>query len=160
MRCPLLEAVLGVVVMFLLWSRECEINNSFLAPPKITYNRKESLKIYIYIFFFSVSVWILETVVSLKKAYWDFNLDCVKFIDQFEENWHVNLHVTCLLLGRKVMTNLDSILKSRDITLPTKVHLVKAMVFPVVMYGCRDYHTKGSKSDKDKYYMNYFYVEI
>ena len=42
----------------------------------------------------------------------------------------------CLLLGRNVMTNLDSILKSRDITLPTKVHLVKAMVFPVVMYGC------------------------
>ena len=42
-----------------------------------------------------------------------------------------------LLLGRKVMTNLDSILKSRDITLPTKVHLVKAMVFPVVMYGCK-----------------------
>ena len=42
----------------------------------------------------------------------------------------------CLLLGRKVMTNLHSILKSRDITLPTKVHLVKAMVFPVVMYGC------------------------
>ena len=42
----------------------------------------------------------------------------------------------CLLLGRKVMTNLDSILKSRDITLPTKIHLVKAMVFPVVMYGC------------------------
>ena len=42
----------------------------------------------------------------------------------------------CLLLGRKVMTNLDSILKIRDITLPTKVHLVKAMVFPVVMYGC------------------------
>ena len=41
-----------------------------------------------------------------------------------------------LLLGRKVMTNLDSILKSRDITVPTKVHLVKAMVFPVVMYGC------------------------
>ena len=42
----------------------------------------------------------------------------------------------CLLLGRKVMTNLDSILQSRDIILPTKVHLVKAMVFPVVMYGC------------------------
>ena len=42
----------------------------------------------------------------------------------------------CLLLGRKVMTNLDSVLKSRDITLPTKVHIVKAMVFPVVMYGC------------------------
>ena len=44
----------------------------------------------------------------------------------------------CLLLGRKVMTNLDSILKSRDLTLPTKVHLVKAMVFPVVMYGCEN----------------------
>ena len=42
----------------------------------------------------------------------------------------------CLLLGRKVMTNLDSIFKSRDIIFPTKVHLVKAMVFPVVMYGC------------------------
>ena len=42
----------------------------------------------------------------------------------------------CLLLGKKVMTNLDRILKSRDITLPAKVHLVKAMVFPVVMYGC------------------------
>ena len=47
-----------------------------------------------------------------------------------------------LLLGRKVMTNLDSILKSRDITLPTKVHLVKAMVFPVVMYGCECWTVK------------------
>ena len=45
----------------------------------------------------------------------------------------------CLLLGRKAMTNLDSMLKSRDITLPTKVHLVKAMVFPVVMYGCESW---------------------
>ena len=45
----------------------------------------------------------------------------------------------CLLLGRKVMTSLDSIFKSRDITLPTKVHLVKAMVFPVVMYGCESW---------------------
>ena len=45
----------------------------------------------------------------------------------------------CLLLGRKAMTNLDSILKSRDITLPTKVHLVKAMVFPVVTYGCENW---------------------
>ena len=45
----------------------------------------------------------------------------------------------CLLLGRKAMTNLDSVLKIRDITLPTKVHLVKAMVFPVVMYGCESW---------------------
>ena len=50
-----------------------------------------------------------------------------------------------LLLGRKVMTNLDSILKSRDITLPTKVHLVKAMVFPVVMYGCERWTIKKAE---------------
>ena len=51
----------------------------------------------------------------------------------------------CLLLGRKVMTNLDSILKSRDITLPTKVYLVKAMVFPAVMYGCKSWTVKKAK---------------
>ena len=51
----------------------------------------------------------------------------------------------CLLLGRKVMTNLDGILKSRDITLPTKVHLVKAMVFPVVMYGCESWTVKKAE---------------
>ena len=51
-----------------------------------------------------------------------------------------------LLLGRKVMTNLDSILKSRDITLPTKVHLVKAMVFPVIMYGCESWTAKKAES--------------
>ena len=51
----------------------------------------------------------------------------------------------CLLLGRKVMTNLDSILKSRRITLPTKVHLVKAMVFPVVMYGCESWTMKKAE---------------
>ena len=50
-----------------------------------------------------------------------------------------------LLLGRKVMTNLDSILKSRDTTLPTKVHLVKAMVFPVVMYGCESWTVKKAE---------------
>ena len=50
-----------------------------------------------------------------------------------------------LLLGRKVMNNLDSILKSRDITLPTKVHLVKAMVFPVVMYGCESWTIKKTE---------------
>ena len=51
----------------------------------------------------------------------------------------------CLLLGRKVMTNLDSIFKSRDITLPTKVCLVKAMVFPVVMYGCESWTVKKTE---------------
>ena len=54
----------------------------------------------------------------------------------------------CLLLGRKIMTNLDSILKSRDITLPTKVCLVKAMVFPVVMYGCESWTVKKAERRK------------
>ena len=52
----------------------------------------------------------------------------------------------CFLLGRKAMTNLDSILQSRDITLPTKVHLVKAVVFPVVMYGCKNWTIKKGES--------------
>ena len=51
----------------------------------------------------------------------------------------------CLLLGRKAMTNLDSILKRRDVTLPTKVHLVKAIVFPVVMYGCESWTIKRAE---------------
>ena len=51
----------------------------------------------------------------------------------------------CLLLGRKVISNLDSIFKSRDITLPTKVHLVKTMVFPVVMYGCKSWTVKKAE---------------
>ena len=54
----------------------------------------------------------------------------------------------CLLLGRKVMTNLDSIFKSRDITLPTKIRLVKAMVFPVVMYGCESWTIKKSERQR------------
>ena len=54
----------------------------------------------------------------------------------------------CLLLGRKAMTNLDSILKSRDITLPTKVHLVKAMVFPVVIYRCESWTTKKAECQR------------
>ena len=54
----------------------------------------------------------------------------------------------CLLLGRKVMTNLNSLLKSRDVTLPTKVCLVKAMVFPVVMYGCESWTTKKAEPEE------------
>ena len=54
----------------------------------------------------------------------------------------------CLLLGRKVMTNLDSVFKSRDITLPTKVHLVKAMVFPLVMYGCESWTVKKAECQR------------
>ena len=60
----------------------------------------------------------------------------------------------CLLLGRKSMTNLDSILTSRDITLPTKVHLVKAMIFPVVMYGCESWTIK-KVSAKELLLLNY-----
>ena len=54
----------------------------------------------------------------------------------------------CLLLGRKVTTNLDSIFKSRDITLPTKIRLVKAMVFPVVMYGCKSWTVKKAEHQR------------
>ena len=63
----------------------------------------------------------------------DFILGGSKITTEVDCSHEIN---RCLLLGRKVMANLDSILKSRDITLPTKVRLVKAMVFPVVMYGC------------------------
>ena len=59
-----------------------------------------------------------------------------------------------LLLGRKVMTNLDSILKSRDITLPTKVHLVKAIVFPVVVYGCESWTLKIKLSTEELMLLN------
>ena len=55
---------------------------------------------------------------------------------------------TCLLLGKKVMTNLESILESRDVTLPTKVHIVKAIVFPVVMYGCESWPIKKAEGPR------------
>ena len=58
------------------------------------------------------------------------------------------MKLKCLLLGRKVMTNLDSIFKSRDITLPTNVHLVKAMVFPVLMYGCESWTIKKAECQR------------
>ena len=61
---------------------------------------------------------------------------------------HLYTHRLCLLLGRKAMTNLDSILKSRDITLPKKVYLVKAMVFPVVMYGCESWTIKKAEHQR------------
>jgi len=68
------------------------------------------------------------------------------FIPSFLRNCHCSHEIKrCLLLGRKVMTNLDSIFKSRDITLPTKVRLVKAMVFPVVMYGCESWTVKKAE---------------
>ena len=72
--------------------------------------------------------------------------DCIFGVSKVTADGDCNHEIKrCLLLGRKAMTNLDSILKSRDITLPTKVHLVKAMVFPVVMYGCESWTIKKAE---------------
>ena len=78
---------------------------------------------------------IMETVT-------DFTLGGFKITADGDCSHEIKRH---LLLGRKVMTNLDSIFKSRDITLSTKVHLVKAMVFPVVMYGCESWTVKKAE---------------
>ena len=86
------------------------------------------------IFYFSYGYW-LETVS-------DFILGGSKITADGDCSHENKRH---LLLGRKVMTNLDSIFESRDITLPTKVHLVKAMVFPVVMYGCESWTVKKAE---------------
>ena len=72
----------------------------------------------------------------------DFNLGGSKITADGDCSHEIERH---LLLGRKVMTNLDSMLKSRDITLPTKVRLVKAKVFPVVMYGCESWTVKKAE---------------
>ena len=79
------------------------------------------------------TIHILTVKCYTEGIYWPLNLFCSHEIKR------------CLLLGRKVMTNLDSILKSRYITLPTKVHLVKAMVFPVVMYGYESWTVKKAE---------------
>ena len=63
-------------------------------------------------------------------------------------HWWLHEFKSCLLLGRKAMTNLDRILKSRDVTLPTKVHLVKVMVFPVAMYGCKSWTIKKAEHQR------------
>ena len=76
------------------------------------------------------------------KTVADFILGGYKITEDGERSHEIKRH---LLLGRKVITNLDSIFKSRDITLPTKVHLVKAMVFPVVMYGCESWTVKKAE---------------
>ena len=79
-----------------------------------------------------------ETVEAVS----DFNLGGSKITANGDCNHEIK---RCLLLGRRLMTNLDSIFKSRDITLLTKVHLVKAMVFPVVMYGCESWTVKKAE---------------
>ena len=82
-----------------------------------------------------------ETVETVS----DFILGCSKITTDGDYSHEIKRR---LLLGRKVMTNLDSILKSRDITLPAKVHLVKAMIFPVVMYGCEIWTVKKAECRK------------
>ena len=73
--------------------------------------------------------------------------DCIFGVSKVTADGDCNHEIKrCLLLGRKAMTNLDRILKSRDITLPTKVHLVKAMFFLVVMYGCESWTIKKAES--------------
>ena len=72
------------------------------------------------------------------------DIACLLLIDRFCTKGKYEIK-RCLLLGRKAMINLDSILKSRDITLPTKVYLVKAMVFPTVMYGCESWTIKKAE---------------
>ena len=66
----------------------------------------------------------------------------------------------CFLLGRKAMTNLDSILKSRDVTLPTKVHLVKAMFLPVVMYGCESWTIKKAEHQRTDAFILFFNINL
>src|SRR5574342_345654 len=87
--------------------------------------------------------------LGLRRRKWEMTVNCVKLVFKIPElncgngcSHEIKRH---LLLRRRVMTNLDSILKSKDITLPTKVHLVKAMVFPVVMYGCESWTIKKAE---------------
>ena len=90
-----------------------------------------------------ITLWEIdgETVETV----WDFDFGGSKITANGDSSHEIK---RCLLLGRKVTTNLDSILKSRDITLPTKVCLVKAMVFPVVMYGCESWTVKKAEHRK------------
>ena len=80
--------------------------------------------------------------MEIAKTVTDFILGGSKITADGDCSHEIKRH---LLLGRKVVTNLDSIFKSRDITLPTKVHLVKAMVFPVLVYGCESWTVKKSE---------------
>ena len=100
-----------------------------------------------------LSIQKMKMMASGPITSWEIDGETVKTVSEFTF-WGSKITVDgdcsheikrCLLLGRKVMTNLDSILKSRDITLPTNVCLVKAMVFPVVMYGCESWTVKKAE---------------
>ena len=95
-------------------------------------------------------------MASIPTTSWQIDGETVETVSEFilggskitEDGDFSHEIIRRLLLGRKVMTNLDSILKSRDITLPTKVHLVKAMVFPIVMYGCESCTIKKAERQR------------
>ena len=87
-----------------------------------------------------ITTW--QTDGETMKTVTDFILGGSKIMADGDYSYEIK---RCLLLGRKAMTNLDRILKSRDVTLPTKVHLVKAVVFPVVMYGCESWTIKKAE---------------
>ena len=98
-----------------------------------------------------VSLWSLGSCMVAHETFWLMNLGAISqqsfgvLMEASSYNDGLIIGYWLLLLGRKVMTNLDSIFKSRDITLPTKVRLVKAMVFPVVMYGCESWTIKKAE---------------
>ena len=102
---------------------------------------------------FSECVWFLETSTFVSITSWEIHGETVETVSDFilggskitADGDYSHEIKRRLLLGRKVMTNLDSILKSRDIILPTNVHLVKAIVFPVVMYGCESWTIKKAE---------------
>ena len=94
----------------------------------------------------------MKIMASSPITSWEINGETMETVSDYLGGSQITADGDCsheikrrLLLGRKVMTNLDSILKSRDITLPTKVHLIKAMVFPVVMYGCESWTVKKAE---------------
>ena len=93
-----------------------------------------------------LAIWSLILLLFLKPAWNETVSDFIFLGSKITEDADCSHEIKrCLLLGRKIMTNLDSIFKSRDITLPTKVCLVKAMVFPVVMYGCDSWNVKKAE---------------
>ena len=100
-----------------------------------------------------LNIWKTKILASSPITSWQIDGETVETVTDFilggskitADGDHSHEIKRCLLLGRKIMTNLDSILKSRDITLSTKAHLVKAMIFPVVMYGCESWTIKKAE---------------
>ena len=92
-----------------------------------------------FMFIYTLTQWIPPLKKSTQKIHWQ------KYKIFYSQSMSKGKNMKCLSPTKKVMTNLDSILKSRDITLPTKVHLLKAMVFPAVMYGCESWTIKKAE---------------